>query len=105
MIPRAEATRLSAQAGDVLRKVFATVPADFAFRLWDGTRVSFGARPPAFTVVLHAPETLLTLMRDPTPLAFGEAYVDGAIDIEGDLFAAMHVANALEPPRWQDRSA
>jgi hypothetical protein len=105
MIPRAEAARLSERAGDVLRQIFATVPADFAFRLWDGTRVAFGASPPAFTVVIHTPETLLTLMRDPTPLAFGEAYVGSAIDIEGDLFAAMHVANALAYPRGQDRSA
>src|SRR5438477_13080372 len=87
------------QAGDVLRQVFATVQADFAFRLWDGTVVPFGAGPPAFTVVVHAPATFLKLMRDPTPLAFGEAYVGGALDIEGDLFAAMHVANALDDLR------
>jgi cyclopropane-fatty-acyl-phospholipid synthase len=91
MAPHAEA--------EVLRQVFAAVPADFAFRLWDGTTVPFGAGPPAFTVVIHARETFLRLMRDPTPLAFGEAYVGGAIDIEGDLFAAMHVANALESLR------
>jgi cyclopropane-fatty-acyl-phospholipid synthase len=96
MIPRADARRLSARAGDVLRQVFATVRADFAFRLWDGAVVPFGAGPPAFTVVVHAPGTFLKLMRDPTPLAFGEAYVGGDIDIEGDLFAAMHVATALE---------
>ena len=35
-------------------------------------------------------------MRDPTPLTFAEAFVESAIDIEGDLYAAMHVANALE---------
>ena len=96
MIPHPDTTRLSARAGDVLRQVFATVQADFAFRLWDGTPVTLGTGPPAFTVVVHAPGTFLKLMRDPTPLAFGEAYVGGAIDIEGDLFAAMHVANVLE---------
>ena len=96
MIPQASAPRLSARAGDVLRQVFAPVQADFAFRLWDGTLVTLGSGPPAFTVVIHAPGTFLKLMRDPTPLAFGEAYVGGAIDIDGDLFAAMHVATALE---------
>ena len=99
MIPQVNGTRLSARAGDVLRQVFATVRADFAFRLWDGGVVAFGTGPPAFTVVVHAPETFLKLMRDATPLAFGEAYVGGAIDIDGDLFAAMHVANALEDLR------
>ena len=99
MIPDAGVARLSARAGDVLRQVFASVDGDFAFRLWDGALVPFGAGPPAFTVVIHAPETFLGLMRDPTPLVFGEAYDGGAIDIEGDMFAAMHVANALEDLR------
>jgi cyclopropane-fatty-acyl-phospholipid synthase len=99
MIPHAEAPRLSERAGRILQQIFAAVRADFAFRLWDGRRVAFGQDPPAFTVVIRAPETFLRLMRDPTPLTFGEAYVESAIDIEGDLFAAMHVANALEDSR------
>ena len=90
---------LARRAADVLRQVFADVQADFAFRLWDGTVVPFGSGVPAFTVVIHAPDTFMQLMRDPTPLTFGEAYVESAIDIDGDLFAAMHVANALESIR------
>ena len=31
--------------------------------------------------------------------AFAEAYVDGSIDIEGDLFDAMSVANSIEEIR------
>ncbi|MBI2202978.1 MAG: SCP2 sterol-binding domain-containing protein [Candidatus Rokubacteria bacterium] len=87
------------RATDVLRQVFATAPGDFAFRLWDGTLVTFGSGPPAFTVSVPAADTFLRLMRDPTPLAFAEAYVEGALDIEGDLFATMQVANALEDVR------
>lgn len=87
---------LSHRAAGVLRQIFADVQADFAFRLWDGTMVGFGAGAPVFTVVIHSPETFVRLMRDPTPMTFGEAYVESALDIEGDLFAAMHVANALE---------
>lgn len=87
------------RAADVLRQVFASAPGPFAFRLWDGTVVALGSGPPAFTVTVHAADTLRRLMRDPTPLAFAEAYVDGALDIDGDLFAAMHVANALEELR------
>lgn len=93
------AASLSRRAADVLRQIFATVEADFAFRLWDGTAVAFGTGTPAFTVVIHAPATFFRLMRDPTPLAFAEAYVDGALDIEGDLFAVMPVADALEDIR------
>ena len=99
MSPGVAVPRLSDRAAGVLRQVFAAVQADFAFRLWDGTVVPFGSGQPAFTAVIHAPETFFRLMRDPTPFAFGEAYVESAIDIQGDLFAAMHVANALEEIR------
>jgi cyclopropane-fatty-acyl-phospholipid synthase len=99
MRPRIAAAHLSDRAASVLRQLFAAVAADFAFRLWDGTTVVFGDGPPAFTVVVHTSQTFFRLLRDPTPLAFGEAYVEGALDIEGDLFAAMHVANALEETR------
>ena len=90
---------LADRAARVLRQVFGSVPGDFAFRLWEGRVVAFGEGRPAFTVVIHAADTFVGLMRDPTPLAFGEAYVESAIDVEGDLFAAMHVANALEDIR------
>ena len=96
---RSVASELSQRAAGVLRQVFADVQADFCFRLWDGTVVAFGTGAPAFTVVIHASATFVRLMRDPTPLVFGEAYVESAIDIEGDLFAAMHVANTLESLR------
>ena len=99
MSPRAADPSLPHRAADVLRQIFAAVQADFAFRLWDGTVVAFGAGPPAFTVVIHTAATFFRLMRDPTPLAFAEAYVEGAIDIEGDLFAVMPVADALEDLR------
>lgn len=96
---RAGSSVLVDRAADALKEVFATAPGDFAFRLWDGTIVPFGSGPPAFTVVVHSADTFLRLIRDPTPLAFAEAYVDGALDLEGDLFAVMHVANALEELR------
>ena len=86
----------SARAASILREIFAGLPASFAFRLWDGTEVALGGDAPRFTVVLHAPRTLVRLLRDPSPLNFAETFVDGAIDIEGDLFAAMDVANAVE---------
>jgi cyclopropane-fatty-acyl-phospholipid synthase len=99
MSPRVANDSLSHRAADVLRQLFTAVHADFTVRLWDGTIVSFGDGAPAFTVVIPTSATFFRLMRDPTPLAFAEAYVDGAIDIEGDLFAVMHVADALEDLR------
>jgi cyclopropane-fatty-acyl-phospholipid synthase len=89
--------RVSARrAADILRRVFDRVAPGVAFRLWDGTLVPLGDAAPVCTAVVHRPETFLRLIRDPSPLNFAEAYVEGAIDLEGDLFAAMSVANDLE---------
>ena len=87
------------RAESILRRLFGHLDGGVAFRLWDGTLVALGSAPPACTVVLHRPETFRRLARDPSPLNFAEAYVEGAIDIEGDLFAAMRIANSIEKIR------
>jgi hypothetical protein len=67
--------------------------------LADGTLVELGHGAPVCTVVIREPGTFLRLVRDPSPLNFAEAYVECVIDIEGDLFAGMKVADALEEIR------
>ena len=84
------------RAAAILREVFAGIPAAFAFRLWDGTEVRLGSGTPVSTAVIKSPETFVRLMRDPSPGNFAEAYVASDIDLEGDLFATMDVANAVE---------
>ena len=76
--------------------MFGQVATGIEFQLWDGTRVPLGSTAPVCTAVVHQPETFLRLIRDPTPLNFAEVYVEGGIDLEGDLFAAMSVADAME---------
>lgn len=88
--------RSPARAASILRQVFGGVTSGFAFRLWDGTDVALGSGDPKFTVVVHSARTFARLIRDPTPFNFAEAFVESAIDIEGDLFAAMEVADAIE---------
>jgi len=89
--------RISApRAVEILQRLFGHRSLGVAFRLWDGTPVTFGGRAPVCTAVIHRQETFIRLVRDPSPFNFAEAYVDGAIDLEGDLFAAMSIANALE---------
>jgi cyclopropane-fatty-acyl-phospholipid synthase len=99
MIARLAPRPSAPAAADVLRRVFGHVRAPFAFRLWDGTEVGLGEGPPACTVVVHRPETFARLMDDPSPGHFAEAYVSSQIDIEGDLLAAMGVANEVEDMR------
>jgi cyclopropane-fatty-acyl-phospholipid synthase len=95
MAPRISVPR----AETILRRLFGHLEAGVAFRLWDGTPVTLGGGAPACTVVVHRPETFTRLVRDPSPLTFAEAYVEGAIDLEGDLFAAMRIANSIEEIR------
>jgi len=83
-------------AADILRRVFGHVPASFAFRLWDGSEVRFGADTPVCVAVIKSPEVFVELMRDPSPGHFAEAYVSGRVDLEGDLYKTMQVANAIE---------
>ena len=87
------------RAAEVLHGVFDRIAGGFAFRLWDGSVVNLGAGTPVCTAVVHEPQTFVRLMRDPTPLNFAEASVDGSIDLEGDLFEAMTVANSIEELR------
>jgi cyclopropane-fatty-acyl-phospholipid synthase len=56
-------------------------------RLWDGT--DLGDQGAGFRLVLEHPWSPRALLRTPFDLAAGEAYAEGAIDIEGDVVAAM----------------
>jgi cyclopropane-fatty-acyl-phospholipid synthase len=89
----------SARATAVLQRVFGRLGASFAFRLWDGTVTTVGPDRPVCTVVVPEARTFVRLLRDPSPLTFAEAYVEGAIDIEGDLYGAMKVADRVETLR------
>lgn len=86
----------SHRAAGALEEVFGDLTGSFAFRLWDGRVVAIGPTAPAFTVVIKSPQTFFRLLRAPTPRNFAEAFVESAIDIEGDLFAAMTVADEVE---------
>ena len=88
-----------ARAAGILREVFGHLPSAFAFRLWDGREVRFGPDEPVCTAVIKTPETFVRLVRDPSPYNFALAYVESAIDLEGDLFTAMDVANVVEEIR------
>ena len=99
MIHRLAPQPTPARAAAILREVFGALPGPFAFRLWDGTEVRLGTGAPAAAAAIKSPEAFVRLMRDPSPGNFGEAYVESALDLEGDLFATMDVANAVEEMR------
>lgn len=86
------------RARALLTRVFEPTGLPVSFRLWDGTEVDVRGRAP-FALVFHSRRIFRRLLLRPTPLRFGEAYIDGDVDIEGDLFAAMEVGHRLEEIR------
>lgn len=84
------------RAAGVLREVFGHIQAPLAFRLWDGSEVALSGDRALNTVIIKSPETFLSLLENPTPYNFAEAYVSGRVDFEGNIFAMMPVANEVE---------
>jgi hypothetical protein len=80
----------------LLERVFVSAGTPMTFRLWDGSHVRAAGGDGGFTLVVHSPAVLKRLLRRPSPLRFGEAFIDGGLDIEGDLFAAMRAGTIIE---------
>lgn len=64
----------------------------FAIQTSDGWTWRSSGRKPDCTLVVRSPKALRALFVNPTDLTLGEAYIDGHLEIEGDLFAALSVA-------------
>src|SRR5213594_1707288 len=90
---------IAARAAGVPRRVFAPLDVPITFRLWDGTAVRVGQGDGGFTVVFHSRRVFWNLLLRPTSLRFGEAFIAGEVDIEGDVFAAAVAGNRLEQLR------
>jgi hypothetical protein len=88
-----------ARAAAILREVFGRIKAPVAFRLWDGSEVRLAGDKPLCAVIIKSAETFLHLILHPRPYHFAHAYVNSAIDFEGDMFAIMPVAAEVEELR------
>src|SRR4030088_3514084 len=63
-------------------------PARVRFMLWDGSELPHPAGAPVGTIVFRNRRALLSWVWDPD-LNFGEAYMFGAVDLQGDLVALL----------------
>ena len=61
----------------------------FAVDFWDGEEVVLGNGEPLFRVHIKKPLNKKDLLSS-TSLAFGEAYMNGDVEFEGDLFLALN---------------
>jgi len=87
---------LAARAAGVLAQVFLPLEVPIAFRLWDGTTTRVGPDESRLTLVFHSRRAFRRLLLRPTSLRFGEAFIAGEVDIEGDVLAAAVAGNRLE---------
>jgi cyclopropane-fatty-acyl-phospholipid synthase len=84
-----------------IQQTVASAPIRFA--LWDGFALDSAAGPPVGTIRFRNRRTLLSWVWDPD-LNFGEAYMSGAVEIDGDLVSILEaIYRALEsakPRPW-----
>jgi cyclopropane-fatty-acyl-phospholipid synthase len=66
---------------------------NFQVRLWDGT--TLGADRARFALVVKQPSALREMFFSPTELSLGESYIFDDLDIEGDIEAALDLAEYL----------
>lgn len=91
--PQAERSRRSAEA--VLRRVFEGLEPGVRYRLWDGSEGVIGRPDGTWTLVVRDPSGFRRAFGSDSR-AMAEAFVANDIDVEGDLFAALRLANQLE---------
>lgn len=60
----------------------------FTVKLWDGEIIKVGDEEPEFKVIIKEPISEKYLLTS-TSLTLGEAYMDGNIEVEGDLYYAL----------------
>lgn len=73
----------------------------FSVRLWDSSELASRTRPAEFTLLVNDPTALRAAFSLPIDLNAGRAFVEGALDIEGDARAAviaMDEANNARTP-------
>ena len=80
----------------MLREVFAGLDHGFTIRLWDGSELELGRTLHPLVISVPTARAFKRLMLNPTAAEFGESYCDGDIDLIGDLFDAMSVADSME---------
>ncbi|HEX9297910.1 MAG TPA: class I SAM-dependent methyltransferase [Polyangiaceae bacterium] len=90
--------RLTLDADDarsIIERTFGDHPTHhFGFRLWNGQQVRWGDRQD-FTLVFTEAETFRRCFVSRDPAEFAEAYADGRMLIEGDLWSAVGIASYL----------
>jgi cyclopropane-fatty-acyl-phospholipid synthase len=69
---------------------------EFEVHYWDGTVEPAGNGGARFALVLRTPSALRQMLLPPSELAIVEAYLEGVVDVEGELLAAVALGDAIK---------
>lgn len=70
--------------------------AAFEIRLWDGWRwFSLSGEKAVCTIVIESPQVLAALISEPNEITLGEAFIQGHLDVEGDIFSVFSIAEYI----------
>jgi cyclopropane-fatty-acyl-phospholipid synthase len=101
LISAPQTFRGSELAAELLTRLFRRLPLKLTVRLWDDCALTVGAADSAahelpFALVFRDPEAVCSTVLGRDPLRLAEAYFRGAMDIEGDFFAALELKKYLQ---------
>ena len=66
-----------------------------AIRAYDGSRLGPPEDEAPATIVVRSPDALRRIVTAPGELGFGRAYVAGDLDVEGDIYDALTLRDAM----------
>lgn len=75
----------------------------FCIHYWDGSSQNYGQGDPTFKITFKDKISKAKILRDPS-LAFGEAYMDGMIDFEGDLQEIIETIYKMDIPFFRKKA-
>jgi hypothetical protein len=103
--PRGESEPGRRRADAVLQRIFGAVKPGLHYRLWDGSEGDVGHPDGSFTLLLRDREAFREIFGAANTHVMAEAFIDNRFDVDGDLFAALRVANQLEELElgWLDK--
>ncbi len=78
------------QAKDFMDSLLSKPPVPCSVRFWDDSFCVYGRGAPFFCVHFRRPDAMAALLSNPS-LGFGQAYVQGDIEVEGDLRSLLEL--------------
>jgi cyclopropane-fatty-acyl-phospholipid synthase len=96
-----ESTRLDRKALERIQRTVGSAPIRFV--LWDGFELPSMAGPPVASILFKNRSALFGWVWDPE-LNFGEAYMSGAVEIQGDLFELLEAIYRAWPANHRRRA-